>query len=480
MALVVTNTLTGRREPFVPLEGRRVRMYVCGLTPYDSAHIGHGRTYVAFDVIRRWLERSGYQVQHIQNITDVEDKILARAHEVGESPLTLATRFWEQAEAEFGRLRILPAQRYPRVSEYIPQIIAMIERLIANKHAYPGKDAEGMSVYFDVASFRDYGSLSHLRREEMLEGVRKDPTEGKRDTADFALWKAAKPGEISWDSPWGKGRPGWHIECSAMSTELLGPTLDIHGGGRDLAFPHHENELAQSEGATGHKPFVRYWMHTGFLTVSGEKMSKSLGNFVTVADILSRWRPEAVRLWLVGTHYRSPIDYSESALEQATKNLERIENMLENVGFAEGRTSTDPKGAALADERLRAAAVDAEHKFAHAMDDDFNTPVALAVLFDFVGALNRAVTEGATPQELATARRTFTRLAEVLAIIPAPTASPPSAPQEAELLALLMEVREAARKRKAFDVADLVRDRLASLGYVIQDTAEGPRWSRKK
>jgi cysteinyl-tRNA synthetase len=481
MSLVITNTLTGRKEPFRPMEAGRVRMYVCGLTPYDHIHAGHARTYVAFDVVRRWLEFRGFTVDHVQNITDVEDKIMARAREVGEPPLELASRFWGLAEQELARLNVLPAHHHPRVSEHIPGIVRMTQALIDRGHAYVGRDAEGPSVYYAVGSFPRYGELSHMKREDMLEGVRKDPTEGKRDPADFALWKAAKPGELAWDSPWGRGRPGWHIECSVMAAELLGPSIDIHGGGRDLMFPHHENERAQSEAATGARPFVRYWMHTGFLTVSGEKMSKSLGNFVTLSDVLSRWRPEAIRLWLIGTHYRSPIDYSEIALEQASRNLEKIENMMGNLAFALEKTKVaawDP-ARKQADRQLLEALTEGRRRFEEAMDDDFNTPVALAALLEAASAINRGLNEGVSHETTLRAREVFLELANLFAIVP-PEPSEPTGGTEAELLALILEIREAARKRKVFEIADLVRDRLAELGYLIEDTADGPRWKRER
>ena len=332
--LQFTNTLTGKKEAFAPLHAPEVRMYVCGLTPYEEAHIGHARAYVAYDVMRRYLEHKGLHVKHVQNITDVDDRIIARAHERNVHPLAYAAQIHDISLQAFSKLRIRPAQSYPKVSEHIPGIIAMTERLIANKHAYAAQDEHGTSVYFSVESDPDYGKLSHLNRAELLEGVRKGVAEGKRHPADFALWKASKPNEgVAWDSPWGKGRPGWHIECSVMAKALLGETLDIHGGGWDLIFPHHENELAQSESANG-KPFVRFWLHVGFLTVEGVKMSKSLGNFTTLNAALAEWKPEALRLWFAGTHYRSPIDYSLAALGQADKSIERFANLLHNVEHA--------------------------------------------------------------------------------------------------------------------------------------------------
>jgi cysteinyl-tRNA synthetase len=472
--LQFTNTLTGNKEEFRPLEGKKVRMYVCGLTPYDEAHIGHARAYVAYDVMRRWLERKGYDVTHIQNITDVDDKILARAHQLGEEPLALARRVHAGAEEAFARLRIRRPHQYPKVSESIGGIVEMTETLIRKGHAYVGQDEHGRSVYFSVESDPDYGKLSRLNREELLQGVRKQVAEGKRHPADFALWKAAKPGEIAWDSPWGKGRPGWHIECSVMAKALLGETLDIHGGGWDLIFPHHENELAQSESANG-RPFVRYWLHVGFLTVEGEKMSKSLGNFTTLDAALAEWPAEALRLWFAGTHYRSPIDYSLASLQQAAKNVERFGNMLANARHALRQPSrkeekpADAEFLALLDKRAR--------DFEAAMDDDLNTPQALAVLFDVTGDVNKYLADPHAPTlEKGLAR--FQEMAAVFDVLPDEKAEAGVA-DVGPLLDLLLELRQAARKRKDFAESDRIRDRLAELGYVIEDAANGPRWRKK-
>jgi cysteinyl-tRNA synthetase len=471
--LQFTNTLTGKKEAFQPIHAPQVRMYVCGLTPYEEAHIGHARAYVAYDVMRRHMEHKGLQVRHVQNITDVDDRILARAHEKGEDPLKYAQRIHDLSTEAFAKLRIKPPQAYPKVSEHIAGIVAMTEALIAKGHAYVGNDEHGRSVYFSVESDPDYGKLSHLNRDELLQGVRKDVAEGKRHPADFALWKATKPGEgVSWDSPWGRGRPGWHIECSVMAKALLGETIDVHGGGWDLIFPHHENELAQSESAND-KPFVKYWLHVGFLTVEGVKMSKSLGNFTTLNAALAEWKPEALRLWFAGTHYRSPIDYSLAALGQADKTIERFTNMLANVKHAlpTARPTKRPPDS----EFLDVIALH-QRRFEAAMDDDLNTPVALASLFDMVGEINRYL---ADPHEetLREGLAIFYKAAAVFDVLPdeAPAAGGDAAP----LLDLLLELRNAARKRKDFAESDRIRDRLAELGYVIEDAAGGPRWRRK-
>ena len=475
--LQFTNTLTGKKEEFRPLEGNRVRMYVCGLTPYDEAHIGHARAYVAYDVMRRWLEYRGFDVRHIQNVTDVEDKIIARAHQLGEEPLALARRVHAGAEEAFAKLRIRRPHAYPKVSEHIPGIIAMTEALVKNGHAYATRDEHGTSVYFSVERDPDYGKLSRLNREELMQGVRKQVAEGKRHPADFALWKSAKPGELHWDSPWGKGRPGWHIECSAMAKALLGDTLDIHGGGWDLIFPHHENELAQSESANGVEPFVRYWLHVGFLTVEGEKMSKSLGNFTTLNAALQEWPAEALRLWFAGTHYRSPIDYSTASLQQAAKNVERFGNMLVNarhaLGLAKGKPAAAPGDA---DRALLAALDERVAAFEAAMDDDLNTPKALAVLFDLSSDVNRHADQ-VQAATLEKALAAFHRLAAVFDVLPEEKAQ--GGADAAPLLDLLLELRQEARKRKDFAQGDRIRDRLLELGYVIEDSATGPRWRRK-
>ncbi|MCA1813100.1 MAG: cysteine--tRNA ligase [Halobacteriales archaeon] len=466
--IVAENSLTGKKERVVPLEGSRVRMYVCGLTPYDAAHLGHARTYVGFDVIRRWLQHRGYGVLHVQNITDVEDKIIDRAMQTGDDPLLLAERNHKLAEEDFARLRILPPHLTPRVSEFIPQIVELIERLIARGHAYEGKG----NVYFSVGSFPQYGALTHPNQEQMLEGVRKDVAEGKRGAEDFALWKAAKPGEIWWDSPWGKGRPGWHIECSAMSNTLLGATFDIHGGGMDLKFPHHENEIAQSEAATG-QPFVKTWLHCGFLTVQGEKMSKSLGNFVTLRDALAKNEPEVLRLLFVSTHYRSRIDYSEAALAQSAVVVQRIRTALENVEHAKGKDGRSD----VEEHRLLAQLDHAKQRFEQAMDNDFDTPGALAQLLEMVGVLNKMASHPVSRTALERGELQFRTYANVLGVLPGAKQSA-SAGAEQGLLDLLLQVRQEARLAKQFAISDKVRDGLAALGFVIEDSADGPRVRR--
>jgi cysteinyl-tRNA synthetase len=471
--LVVTNTLSGKKEPFVPLHGKKVGMYVCGLTPYEEAHIGHARAYVAYDVVRRFLEHQGFEVKHIQNITDVDDRIIAKARERAEDPLKYAHRIHDLSTEAFGKLRIKTPHAYPKVSEHIAGIIEMTQALIKKGHAYASRDEHGQTVYFSVESDPDYGKLSHLNRDEMLQGVRKDVAEGKRTPADFALWKASKPNEgVSWDSPWGRGRPGWHIECSVMAKSLLGETIDIHGGGWDLIFPHHENELAQSESAN-ERPFVKYWLHVGFLTVEGVKMSKSLGNFTTLNAALAEWPAPALRLWFAGTHYRSPIDYSLAALGQAAKNVERFATMLANAEHARRSARAEERPS---DKELMATLETRAKAFEAAMADDFNTPLALSVLFEITSDINKYLGDPHV-HTLEKALGIFHKLEGVFDILPEKAEGGAEGP----LLDLLLEVREMARARKDFAASDVIRDRLAALGFVIEDAGKdkGPRWRKK-
>lgn len=473
MPLRIHSTLTDKTEAFEPLNPPLVKMYVCGLTVYDNVHIGHARTYVAFDVIRRWLEYRGYRVKHVMNVTDVDDKIIARAQEVGKNPGDLAEFYDDEARRDLRRLHILEPHVVPKVSEHIQEIRELITKLVERGAGYVGAG----NVYFSVKAFPDYGRLSRVNTDEMLEGVRKDVAEGKRDPLDFALWKKAKPGEPVWGSSWGPGRPGWHIECSAMSLEHLGRSMDIHGGGMDLKFPHHENEIAQSEAATGVKPFVRHWMHTGFLTVRGEKMSKSLGNFVTLRDALGKWKPQALRLFYVSTHYRSRIDFSEGAIEQAQANLETLWNTLASVEHAiktakEGGTSVTPKADA-----LRGAIAQRREAFEIAMDDDFNTPEALASMLQICNAVNAYLQQEKLVNVplLQEAGATLRQLAGVFAVLTAESGEDDLTPR---LVELLLELRAEARKRKDFATSDRIRDGLKAAGVVVEDTPTGQKWRR--
>jgi cysteinyl-tRNA synthetase len=460
-------------------------MYVCGLTVYDDAHIGHARTYVSFDAIRRYLEYRGFDVTYVQNITNVEDKIINAANESGLSFLEHGDKYTQRAMEDLGRLGIRPADLYPKVTEYMDEIIRITERIIENGHAYV--TASG-SVYYDVTKKEGYGKLSNRSVEEMQAGARVEVSSEKRHPADFALWKAAKPDEPHWDSPWGKGRPGWHIECSAMAKETLDQPFDIHGGGRDLIFPHHENEIAQSEAAYG-TDFARYWLHTGFLQVEGVKMSKSLGNFVTVRELLERHDADAVRYFYVLTHYRSPIDFSEKGIKEAKTALDRLRRTEEEMRKRlEGRAyRADPhlaEAAATSDEdkelhdatrRFRAA-------FEGAMDDDFNTPEAIAALHAFAGDIRRVLSTGPMNRVvLAWAHHSFVEAAHVLTVLQdthADTGSTGDDPALAATMGLLLELREAARKNKDWATADRVRDGLAAAGFEVQDTPDGAKWRR--
>ena len=458
--LKIYNTLTRDKAAFRPIVPGKVRMYVCGMTVYDYCHLGHARVMVVFDVVYRYLRELGYEVTYIRNITDIDDKIINRANERGEPFSTLTERFIAAMREDAQALGVLPPTDEPRATGHMPEILRMIDTLIARGHAYL---ADNGDVYYAVASFPGYGRLSGKDPEDLRAGARVEVDEAKRDPLDFALWKAAKPGEPAWASPWGDGRPGWHIECSAMSTCALGDHFDIHGGGADLQFPHHENEIAQSEGATG-GPFVNLWMHNGFVRVNEEKMSKSLGNFFTVREILERYRPEEVRYFILTSHYRSPLNYDDESLQAARAALTRLYTALR------GLPQVEPRGG----EPFR-------ERFAAAMDDDFNTPVALAVLFDLVREVNRlrADDEGAAAALAGLLRQ----LGGVLGILQSDPdaylrgASERGGLSDAEIDALIGQ-RRAARQAKQWAEADRIRDALSAAGVVLEDGAQGTIWRR--
>ncbi len=454
----IYNTLTRRKEPFSPLVAGKVSMYVCGMTVYDYCHLGHARVMVAFDVITRYLRHRGYDVTYVRNITDIDDKILKRAEENGETISALTERMIAAMHEDEERLNVLPPSQEPRATGHIGDIVAMIETLIEKGFAYAAANGD---VYYRVRKFADYGKLNNRQLDDMRSGARVDVDVHKEDPLDFVLWKAAKPGEAHWHSPWGDGRPGWHIECSAMSTCCLGDTFDIHGGGPDLTFPHHENEIAQSEAATG-KTYVNTWMHAGAVRVNQEKMSKSLGNFFTIRDVLDEHDPEVVRYLLVASHYRSAINYSVDSLVEARKSLTRLYTALDGVN---------------ADEQ--AAASDAAERFTAAMDDDFNTPVALAALFDLARDLNRAKSD--QPAEAPRLAGELKRLAGVLGLLQqTPQTFLKGAQQQValsdeEIEAKIAE-RYAAKANKDFARADAIRDELAALGIILKDSREGTTW----
>ena len=463
MSLHVYNTLTRKLEPFEPLEPPWVKMYVCGPTVYDSAHIGHAMSAIVFDVIRRYLQYRGYRVVHVMNFTDVDDKIIQRANALGEDPFDLAQRYIDEWFEHVRALNLLPAHYYPRVSLVIPQIIEIVRTLEEKGFAY---EVDG-DVYYRVRKFTDYGKLSRRNLDEARAGARIAVDERKEDPLDFALWKAAKPGEPSWPSPWGPGRPGWHIECSAMVHYFLGEQIDIHGGGTDLIFPHHENEIAQSEAYTGKKPFVRYWIHNGMLQLRAEKMSKSLGNIITITDFLDEHEADVLRLIVLSSHYRKPLGYDDEVVEDARKALQRLRGGLRPpVGRAEEGDAA---------ETLREQVRQARENFVAAMDDDFNTAGALGHIFTLVRAINTARDAGVGGQPFAEAQATLLELTHTLGLeLTAETGA--GVADVAPFIEMLVDVRSELRKQKQWDLADRIRDRLAELGVTLEDTPQGTLW----
>ena len=450
------NTLTAQLEDFQPAD-EEVKLYVCGVTPYDDAHIGHAMSAVIFDVLRRYLEFRGHSVRHVRNFTDIDDKIIDRAAERGEDPLVLSRRYSDRYDEDMRLLNVLPAHHSPRVTEEIPSIVEMIQGLIDKGFAYPARG----DVYYRVGRKPDYGKLSHQSVEKLLgdQGgeVGDSPLEGKENPLDFALWKGAKAGEPAWESPWGPGRPGWHIECSAMSLRYLGEQLDIHGGGTDLIFPHHENEIAQSEAYTGVVPFVKVWMHNGMLSIESEKMSKSLGNVVGIEEVLERHGADAFRLFVLSGSYRKPLNYTEEGIEGNRRGAERLRTAVRRPGRSESGRTLD--------------ASPHRDRFIAALDDDLNTAAAIAVLFELATEINRARDAG---DEIAAAQALLLELAGVLGLRLEET--------ESELVAagpfidLLVEVRRELRAAKQFQAADLIRTRLAELGVALEDTPGGTTW----
>ncbi|MFZ5634554.1 MAG: cysteine--tRNA ligase [Bacillota bacterium] len=481
----IYNTLTRRKEKFVPREPGKISMYVCGPTTYNFIHLGNARPLVVFDTVRRYFLYKGYQVRYIQNFTDIDDKIINRAREEGEDPIPLARKYVEEYYRDADALNVMRADVHPKVSEHLPEIIEMVDVLIRRGHAYV---VEG-DVYFDISSFPDYGKLSGRSLEDMQAGARVEVDPRKRHPVDFALWKAARPGEPAWDSPWGPGRPGWHIECSAMSLKYLGSNFDIHGGGYDLIFPHHENEIAQSEAATG-QPFARCWMHNGFITVNQEKMSKSLGNFFLVREILAKFPPGTVRFFLLSTHYRSPLDFDDEKLAAAGRGLERIKTCLrlleEAAGGAprENRNSEDEALSGMLDKRRR--------EFESAMDDDFNTALAIAALFDAVGDINSylhraGAGEGPSAAVLNRAGALLEAFNSVLGLFRSGPSGKIVLDREvegegklaADLIGLIIRVRQEARSRKDWATADSIRNGLKEIGIILEDTPQGVRWKKQ-
>ncbi|WP_455229031.1 cysteine--tRNA ligase [Kingella denitrificans] len=472
MPITLYNTLTRQKEEFVPLNPENVRMYVCGMTVYDYCHLGHARVLVVFDMIARWLRQHGYPLTYVRNITDIDDKIIARANENGETIGELTARFIAAMNEDSDALGVLRPDIEPKATEHIGQMIAMIEDLVANGKAYPAPNGD---VYYAVREFAEYGQLSGKSLDDLRAGERVDVDANKRDPLDFVLWKAAKPGEPSWESPWGNGRPGWHIECSAMGGELFGQTFDIHGGGADLQFPHHENEIAQSCGAhgglCGHdaphaagkriNSHVKYWLHNGFIRVDNEKMSKSLGNFFTIRDVLKKYAPEVVRFFILRAHYRSPLNYSDAHLDDAKNSLARLYNTLGNVQAAEFAVRED--------------ANDYTRRFFAAMDDDFNTAEAMSVLFELANEANKTGSA-----ELAGCLKALGGTLGLLQDDPQHFLQ--SGGEEGGLSAdeieALIAQRKTARETKNWAESDRIRDLLAEHKILLKDGADGTTWTR--
>jgi cysteinyl-tRNA synthetase len=495
----IYNTLSRRKEELIPRNKGKIGMYVCGPTVYNYIHIGNGRTYLSFDIIYRYLKYRGYQVTYVRNITDIEDKIINKAREEGVSTAEIAAKytlaFWEDAEA----LGLAKPTIEPKATEYIPSMIEMIKELISRGLAYV---IDG-DVYYEVSKFRDYGKLSHRTIEELRAGERVEVDPRKKNPLDFALWKAAKPGEPCWDSPWGKGRPGWHIECSVMSLQHLGMGFDIHGGGQDLIFPHHENEIAQSEGATGQKPFVRYWLHGGMVNIGEEKMAKSLGNIILVRELVKQYDADILRILALSTHYRSPIDFGVGKLEEAKAAYDRLLNFRRRTKQILGGKTSRHKALDL--ERLtkfREALSRTKEKFVEAMDDDFNTAAALATVFEFIkeansfmeeseGALTRGVKQLIREAESLVVELTGVfglkivlpeekqELPKDILEIAAKVGVKSSGRTPREVLESVLNVREEARKQQNWTLADEIRESLLKVGVEIEDTPFGPRWKLK-
>ncbi|AAV81873.1 cysteine--tRNA ligase [Idiomarina sp. ST20R2A10] len=458
MALTVFNTLTRKKQLFEPIQPGHVGIYVCGVTTYDYCHIGHARTYVAFDIVVRYLRKLGYSVKYVRNITDLDDKIIKRAAENGEDFHQVTERFIREMHKDFDALNLVRPDIEPRVTSHMDEIILMIERLIENGNAY---EAGNGDVLFDVSTFNDYGKLSRQDLEQLQAGSRVDVDAAKQDPLDFVLWKSAKPGEPSWSSPWGEGRPGWHIECSAMNKKHLGSTFDIHGGGSDLSFPHHENEIAQSCCAN-QSEYVKYWMHSGMVQVDNEKMSKSLGNFFTIRSVLEQYDAETVRYFLLSSHYRSQLNYTQENLDQAHSALERLYTALRDI---------TPQTAS---EELRSKYW---QSFQQAMDDDLNAPEAMSVLFEIAREINR--NRESAPDTAAQLAHVLLELAEVMGLLQqSPEEFLQGDDDDVAKIEALIAKRNQAREDKDWAAADEARDELTNMGIVLEDGAEGTRWRR--
>ena len=458
--MYIYNTMSRKKEELVPNIPGKIRMYSCGPTVYNYFHIGNARPFIVFDTLRRYLEYKGYEVTFVQNFTDIDDKMIKKAHEENTTVAELGNRFIGEYFKDADALGVKRASVHPRATEHINEIIDLIQKLVDKKVAYVAKNGD---VYYSVRAFPGYGKLSGQNIDELENGARVDPTEEKKDPLDFAVWKAEKPGEPSWDSPWGKGRPGWHIECSAMSMSILGETFDIHGGGQDLIFPHHENEIAQSEAATG-KPFANYWMHNGYINVDNQKMSKSLGNFFTVRDISKEFDLEAVRMFMLSVHYRNPVNFSRELIKQAETALERLRVAKERLISAKTVESSD------GDAAFVSLVQTTRERFEKAMDDDLNTADAIGVLFDFARESNTFVSVPRGKQAVEAGIELFNSLTSVLGLLQ--KSEEDVIPEEA---AELLNKRQAARKEKNYQLADSIRNQLKEMGYAIEDSADGSK-----
>lgn len=470
--MMIYSTMSGKKEPFLPIHKNRVNIFVCGPTVYDDSHIGHARTYIAFDVIARYLKFRGFSVFYLQNITDVDDKIIQRASELGTDPAVLAGKFERRYLEDMRALGVTNVNLYARATEHIPEIISQIQRLVELGYAYQTETG----VYFDETRFEDFGKLSHQTLEEAVRHrVEPDPT--KRNSGDFSLWKKREDGaEVTWDSPWGRGRPGWHIEDTAIAETYFGPQYDIHGGAMDLIFPHHEAEIAQMEAASGKKPLVRAWMHTGFLNVKGEKMSKSLGNFMTIREMLERCDAEAFRLFVLLAHYRSPIDFSEEVLEQSRKSLERIRHLIRII-----EEHLETPGEMVESEEFDPTLIKAKVEFLEAMDDDFNTPYAFSVIFELVRDTNRRINEKTLSKKaLRDTKQLLEEFGGVLGISFSSGSEMSRVKEEdttGDLIELLMEIRQRLREKKDWELADQIRNRMKDLNVVLEDAEKGGKYT---
>ncbi|MDY6854683.1 MAG: cysteine--tRNA ligase [Thermodesulfobacteriota bacterium] len=495
MTVRIYNTLTGNKEEFIPTQDGKVGMYVCGVTVYDLCHIGHARSTIVFDIIFRYFKYKGYDVTYIRNFTDVDDNIINKAGSENVSCREVSERYIDEFKKDMKQLGIESPTIEPRATEHIADMIETIEQLFENGYAY---QVEG-DVFFSVSRFKEYGKLSGRALDEMSAGARIEVDERKENPLDFVLWKASKEGEPSWDSPWGKGRPGWHIECSSMSQRYLGETFDIHGGGKDLIFPHHENEIAQSEGATG-RPFVRYWVHNGFVNIDKEKMSKSLGNFFTIKEVLERYHPEVIRLFLLSSHYRSPVDFSDKNIEKTKKGLDRIYSTLKNIDAllaSEDRNEgIVPDSLDETESELYERLTQLPRRFEEAMDDDFNTALAIGYIYESVRALNRYISDKQglkrSAKFLSILNYGRERLKEVSPVLALFIADPKEYFEgqrqkeisdlqidEGEILRLIEE-RAGARREKDWPLADDIRDRLLQMGIVLEDGPDGTLWKVKR